>query len=668
MKVLQKSRLGLALAMAVGGGAFLASIQAHAAPQNPNVPNGGLQAASTVVGAVDNTTPYVAHNGLGQALIAPYYTVRDDQRTAINIMNTSNSTLAVKVVIREGKYSRDALNFYILMSPYDAWSGFLSSTSGVPTLHRSTDEDSCVVGAFGRVSGNVFTAMAETTQQLKTDGLVDKTDTDTLNEGYITVIAAGKVDTSYASAVNTLGSVALVKKGSNFAGYIKHGSNGKPADCQKAALVMTSGDGPITDITNRTNLTGKAELDKYFLGLAPGDNPLKGNVTILDAGDGIAGGTAMTAIANFNQNVAGAEAAVGNVLSPVTASSEIRAAETRGDLVTAQNNPYFYEPTLASGQGICTSSGLTQVEDAMRANSLINEWAYNPSTNAETDWVVTFPTKGFRTDPSGSNPAALGFCKATVLATAGTATTQYDNNGTPGATALAPSPTPRANGLPIYYTMGAVDREEKMPVTAPIPSPSTNNQPFFPYEVNVISFKPVGQKGPLSSNLNINADLHGMINGTPNGWAELKFNASATAGAATSRRIAGSVTTPDIAALGFMYKVRKQPGSASTNFGQIIDHSATQSSILAVPATFTTATVPGVNIAGLSNSAVTALANKLAQAAAQAASERDTALLAAINAKLAALAAAYPGNPAAQQALASGKAAEAGTKVPGASG
>lgn len=576
MTNMKKTRNSLALAVALGSAAMLASSQTFAAPQNPNVANGGLQAANAAVGANDNTTPYVAKSGLGQALIMPYYTTRNKLRTAINLMNTSDDTLAVKVTIREGKYSRDVLNFYVLMSPHDAWSGFLSDTDGITTLVRSTDEDSCVVGAFGELKDNVFTAMKFQEQKLKTDGLVDVSNGDTRHEGYITAIVAGKVDTRYVRQTTVAGISTNSPVGRTFAGWVKHGANGKPANCQAVAANTNFFNRPkgVNANFNRNNIRGGSDLENLFLGLAPGDNPLKGNLSILDAGNGIAGGTQATAIANFNQNTAGRLPAVAT--GPNANGVVVRTGEVRGDLVTPQVFPYFNEPSLASGQGLCNNAnaGLTQVEDAMRANSIINEWSQFANTGAETDWVITFPTKGFRTDHSTGNPNALGVssCRNTVSnALLAGGITRYDNNGRPGSTNFGVSSNARDNGLPIFYSLSAVDREEKERIGAPAPSPQIGGTPFLPREVNVITFKPTGQEGPLGSKHSINIDLASQINGTPNGWAELKF-ARGQGNVAPVARRSGAVT-PDLAALGFMFKVRKQPGAATTNFGQIIDHS-----------------------------------------------------------------------------------------------
>lgn len=585
MKVLKKTRLSFALATAIGGVALLGtSSQVMAIPDVSPGPG----------------APYVAENGLGQALILPYYTVRAEQRSLINLMNTSGDTLAVKVVIREGKFSRDALNFTILMSPYDVWSGYLRETATGAELVRSSDEDTCVVGAFGKVANNVFTAMDSMTESLKTDGLVDATDTDTLREGYIEIIAQGKVDLDY-NVVGDISSVwDIVQDGTNsqiggdifsvasvgkqFASYVKHGADGKPGNCQKVAEAMTRDAAGVTlagqvgtGVAASTALQapagrGRYVLDNLFIGLNNGENPIKANFTLLDTDDGVAGGNQAIAIANFNQ-----AAPVAFHASTLASDLGTRTDNdpNHEDLVSAQAYPFFMEPTLASSAGLWNAAGLYNVEAALSSNRLINEWAYNPGTFAETDWVVTFPTKGYHVDAAYStvqtvDPVTGVISSASVLGKGNI----YSHRSSYRANLPAISGGFDFNnsgaGYPIPFSYSAYDREEKTLIDFPLPSPSPYNYPAFPYEVNILTFKEAGATGTVSSKLGQNIDLASMISGTPNGWLTVSLG---DGGVVNPALAATAPTLSGLPAVGYMYKVRKQPGAPGTNFGQIVDHS-----------------------------------------------------------------------------------------------
>src|SRR6476620_12525538 len=65
-------------------------------------------------------------DGLGQALVYPYYTVRDASAGApynslLSVVNSTASAKAVKVRFLEGKNSREVLDFNLYLSPKDIW-------------------------------------------------------------------------------------------------------------------------------------------------------------------------------------------------------------------------------------------------------------------------------------------------------------------------------------------------------------------------------------------------------------------------------------------------------------------------------------------------------------------------------------------------------------------
>ena len=86
-----------------------------------------------VTGAADavNVNP----NGLGQALIYPYYTVNSDAagnayNSLLSVVNTTTSAKAVKVRFLEGKNSREVLDFNLYLSPRDVWAAGIIRSSG----------------------------------------------------------------------------------------------------------------------------------------------------------------------------------------------------------------------------------------------------------------------------------------------------------------------------------------------------------------------------------------------------------------------------------------------------------------------------------------------------------------------------------------------------------
>src|SRR5512141_3256948 len=80
-----------------------------------------------VLGVVDSAQAvHINADGLGQALIYPYYTARtttgtNNYVTALSVVNTTSSAKAVKVRFLEGKNSQEVLDFNLFLSAYDVW-------------------------------------------------------------------------------------------------------------------------------------------------------------------------------------------------------------------------------------------------------------------------------------------------------------------------------------------------------------------------------------------------------------------------------------------------------------------------------------------------------------------------------------------------------------------
>jgi hypothetical protein len=93
-------------------------------------------AGATIAGAVNVST-----DGMGEALIYPYYTVRASQSTLITVTNNDLKSKAIKVLFREGKNGTTVLSFNLFLSPNDTWSSALvQSAEGARLV---TNDKSC---------------------------------------------------------------------------------------------------------------------------------------------------------------------------------------------------------------------------------------------------------------------------------------------------------------------------------------------------------------------------------------------------------------------------------------------------------------------------------------------------------------------------------------------
>ena len=159
----------------------------------------GLVAAVAAVTAgysgVTQAQAALANNSLGDAAIVPYYTTEGDFVSGVHIINTSALTQVVKLRLRRATDSMDAMDFNLILSPYDEWTGFVDDSSGKVVM--ATEDKSC-------------------TAPLRADGRFEMPPLyqEGATEGYIEVIGMGSAADTTPIAIGA-----------------KHSAEGVPFDC-----------------------------------------------------------------------------------------------------------------------------------------------------------------------------------------------------------------------------------------------------------------------------------------------------------------------------------------------------------------------------------------------------------------------------------------------------
>jgi hypothetical protein len=149
-------------------------------------------------GAANAQVELAAEAQLGDMALVPYYTVRDGYATGLSIINTSNRTQVIKVRLRRAADSMDAMDFNVVLSPEDVYTGTVT-TRGDDIVWVSND-NSCVVPDY---TDGVLTMPA-----IFRNGS---------EEGYIEIISMG----------------SPVSEDAPIAKAARHGSDGIPADCAR---------------------------------------------------------------------------------------------------------------------------------------------------------------------------------------------------------------------------------------------------------------------------------------------------------------------------------------------------------------------------------------------------------------------------------------------------
>lgn len=499
-----------------------------------------------VVGAASSVAAQeVSRTGTGQALIFPYYTVNDGWITTFNFINTTPNTLALKFRLHERKNSRDVLDFNIVLSPYDMWSGWLQA-DGDKGPQLFTEDKSCTSPSRDSVNGALASRVAYTGQFDDTGG----SEYPRMRDGYLEVLVMGE-STDIVTPPTDFDPATSVQQ---YVPYFAEHVNGEPRDCSivNNAFIRTTaqyvpGTNPLdynTLIAGFPNpLSGSGDPLARIDFVAPTTNPLKGNVTWLHTATGAGAGSEAIAVSDWSDD----------------------------NYVTAQQFPWFLEPTFATpGGGLWTVTGVVDFENAVSAISTFNEWADNPATGAVTDWVVTFPTKAFHVDQFNEQIQAASSIyrngMAPVVACASNAPEDRD-------TCVDIVNQPPVNVAPFEWLFGVqgdgdskitvrydlYDREEG---TTTVETDGTEISPAPPpeitvdtlrWEANVIAF---GGESVLSTSSPTVLDASELLDGAPNGWARVTFTAAGQSG---------------LPVAAFAVKVR-DIGEVGTNYGQAMNN------------------------------------------------------------------------------------------------
>ncbi|MCB1619973.1 MAG: hypothetical protein KDI44_04445 [Thiothrix sp.] len=175
----------------------------------------------------------LAQDGLGDAVIFPYFTAKGNWQTFVRLINTSDNAVVVKVRFREAANSRELQDFLVALSPNDMWSAWTDDTAWQGRPGIRTNDTSCIFDlpntgstTFNTISGNLkgvaFSNLAFTDASGSdySDGADNSTASTNprLSEGYIEVIG-----------------VSMFGPASPFARAVTHNqATGIPENCTEA--------------------------------------------------------------------------------------------------------------------------------------------------------------------------------------------------------------------------------------------------------------------------------------------------------------------------------------------------------------------------------------------------------------------------------------------------
>ncbi|MBN9425507.1 MAG: hypothetical protein J0H09_03270 [Burkholderiales bacterium] len=276
---------------------------------------------------------HVNHDGTGQVLLYPYYTVQNGFDTYVHVVNTTNRVKAVKVRFLEGKNSQEVLDFNLYLSPYDEWAATLSRSAN-GTIITSADT-SCTAPALP-AAGVEF---RNTEYRGDSVNSVART-----REGHIEIIEMGEVDSPDHATAAT------------------HTSAGVPANC---ALIRTAANGVFNTVTTLITLPRGG---------------LYGYATLINVNAGVATSVDAVALDGFFDSIdsyADLHSQTGS-LSP-----SLESVNTEATILSGVNT-YTFDNSVRP---------IDNVSALLMHSAIMNDYVVAPEIAAMTDWVISFPTK-----------------------------------------------------------------------------------------------------------------------------------------------------------------------------------------------------------------------------------------------------------------------------------
>ena len=459
----------------------------------------GLAGAAGIVGSAQavNINP----DGLGQVLIYPYYTVNGGNQTVLSVVNTTEEGKAVKVRFLEGENSQEVLDFNLYMSQWDVWTAVIYDDAGTPTM--ATGDNTCTVPYIYSYNNRPFGAVGGQQEFLNyelDDG--GQTGIERAREGHFEMIEMGTLDD--------------FSRGSEFAAT--HIDGLQPNTWIQS--ISQAFNPPLAPRPCGQLIDAWTDPDNTV----PGDegywlmNPL---TDLTNPTGGLFGGAAVINV-QYGAMYSYDATAINGFAATLIDTGFVPLHQQPGFILPGLNSGDTLTATVFNSDGSTSSATLARGVDAVSYvfmhDQLMNEYTTEMVVGAQTEWIVTFPTKQFYVfeEQSGSNtgvPPFTSFWDATL--------TDFS-----------------AEACEVVQLDTIWDRDERKPgfvpgqpvppVVSPAPdNPDPDGKPAFElcYETSVIRFGDVDTVGATTEILG-SSNFHNIDNeilGFEFGWARLQL-------------------------------------------------------------------------------------------------------------------------------------------------
>lgn len=290
---------------------------------------------------------HVSTSGLGQVLLFPYYTTRNDTVSLLSLVNTSVSAKALRINVREARGGFIVARLNVYLSAKDVWTAaIIPDGEGAKLV---TNDVSCTAPLVGTGLSFDSVSYARPGAALS-DALSSR---DRTREGYIEVIEMAAIPNATKTGI----SVTHVF--------------GRPS--------CTSSAGRVTDAT----------YEPPAADLKPPTGQLMGTLSFINVSQGMLASTAPTVIENFWRT----DAAAPNPRVWATTATGL-------DLTTGGNRfvnlpRYNIDATVASESHYVAefASSIDAVSAVLMVKGVKSEYAFTKDSVIATTSIFSFPTK-----------------------------------------------------------------------------------------------------------------------------------------------------------------------------------------------------------------------------------------------------------------------------------
>ncbi len=305
--------------------------------------------ASTVASA---NLMHVATSGVGQVLLFPYYTTRNDTVSLLSLVNTSVAAKAVRINVREARGGFIVARLNVYLSTKDVWTAaIIPDGDGAKLVTNDVSCTAPLVGA-GLAFDNASYAGVASALPVLAEALRSR---DRTREGYIEVIE-----------------MAAIPNATQTGRAVTHVAGRAPC---------TSSAGRVTDAT----------YEPPTADLKPATGQLMGTLSFVNVAQGMLASTAPTVIENFWRTDAAA------------AAPRVWATTSTAPDLTTGGNRFVNLPRYNADTGVASesqyvaefASSIDAVSALLTAKKVSTEYAFTTDDVIESSSLFTLATKPY---------------------------------------------------------------------------------------------------------------------------------------------------------------------------------------------------------------------------------------------------------------------------------